>query len=43
MSTRLLAEIILGCVMGIALGAAIIYGLVELADYIVEQSNALYR
>jgi hypothetical protein len=41
MNNRVVCELIVGCAMGIALGAAVLYGLVELADWIVETTNAL--
>jgi hypothetical protein len=35
MSTRLLFQIVAGCLIGLALGAAMIYGLVRLANWFV--------
>lgn len=35
----MLAEIVVGCVLGLALGGALIYGLVEMADWIVEYTH----
>lgn len=41
MSNRALAEIILGCFLGTALGAAMIFGMIELADKMLEWTDAL--
>jgi hypothetical protein len=38
LSNRVIFELVLGCAMGIALGAALLYGLVELADWMVEHT-----
>jgi hypothetical protein len=32
-------KVILGCLLGIAIGAAICYGIVEFGDWIVEQTH----
>lgn len=42
MSNRALFQIVAGCVLGVAIGGAIIYGIVELADLIVEQTHEPY-
>lgn len=43
MSKRLLCEVVLGCLLGLTLGVAVLYGLVELADWIVEQTHEFSR
>lgn len=42
MSNRLLYEIVIGCALGLALGGALLYGIVELADWIVEEAHEPY-
>lgn len=42
MNTRLLCEVIVGCLLGIGFGAAMMYGLVEAADWIVEHTHAVH-
>jgi hypothetical protein len=38
LSNRLLFELVLGCLIGIALSAAMLFGIIELADWIVERT-----
>lgn len=38
----MIARIVAGCAIGLAIGGLLIYGLVKLADWIVEHTHALY-
>lgn len=37
--SRAVCEIVFGCIVGIAIGGAVLYGIVELADLIVEHTH----
>lgn len=39
MSMRAVCEIVFGCIVGLAIGGAVLYGVVELAGLIVEHSH----
>lgn len=43
MSIRTFAEIAFGCLIGTALAAALSYGIVELADWMVEVTDELSK
>lgn len=38
MSKSLVCDIVIGCVLGVSLGVAMLYGLVELADWFMEHT-----
>ena len=38
----MLFQIVAGCLIGLAMGGVLIFGLVELADWIVEQTYGRY-
>lgn len=42
MSMRTVAEIIGGIFLGTALAAALIFGMIELADFMVEMTDAIH-
>lgn len=37
--SRAVLEIVFGCIVGLAIGGAVLYGVVELADLIVEHTH----
>lgn len=43
MSNRALVEIVAGCFLGTAIAAGMIFGIIELADIIVEWSHEFSR
>lgn len=43
MSNRALIEIIAGCFLGTAIAAGLIFGILELADFMVEMTHELSR
>lgn len=40
--SRAVVEIIFGCIVGLAIGGAVVWGVMKLGEYIVEHTNESY-